>query len=135
MSAFLLAGGYFGCTIAAGFAAAWQFRRDPRWAAFAAALTAAILGMALPHPYYVTLQYIGSIPPAFKLKIHLNSLVRSLVASLLFALPMGLLAAAACRRAFGPNESWIPDLPRCTACGYCLHGLTSGRCPECGRAV
>lgn len=34
-----------------------------------------------------------------------------------------------------PNDAYQPGsvAPRCAACGYNLTGLTSNRCPECGR--
>lgn len=43
------------------------------------------------------------------------------------AMPYALLAA--------PRRPRSERGPRCRACGYSLHGLTSARCPECGHAL
>lgn len=39
---------------------------------------------------------------------------------------LGLMVGATGRK------SREPVMPACPQCGYCLHGLTSSRCPECG---
>lgn len=60
--------------------------------------------------------------------IVLATFVIGFVSVLQFGLPLS--AVVWCRRKWWPVRT--PGY--CTTCGYCLRGLTSPRCPECGTA-